>query len=89
MDKKIRLLEAAGKHDQALALCLSYEPGGSNATFAEFDKALDINTRAYQRFDREGVSNLRVFDWLIPGFAFIAACLAFGGFWPRIREYTT
>ena len=93
VDKKIRLLEAAGRHDQALALCLSYAPGGSNATFGEFDQALDkvldINTKAYEQFDSAGIANLRVFDWLIPGFAIIAACLAFAGFWPRIREYAT
>ena len=93
VDKKIRLLEAGGHHDQAVALCLSYKPGGSNAAFEEFDKALekvlDINTKAYEQYDSEGVGDLRVFNWLIPGFAIIATCLASGGFWPRIKEYAT
>ena len=93
VDRKIRLLEAEGHHEQAVALCLSYQPGGSNAAFEEFDRALekvlDINTGAYEQYDREGVGNLRVFNWLVPGFAIIAACLAFGGFWPRIKEYAT
>ena len=92
-DQKVRLLEAAGHHDQAVALCLSDKPGGSNAAFEAFDQALDevlnINIKAYERYDSEGVGNLRVFNWLIPGFAVIAACLACGGFRPRIKEYAT
>ena len=93
VDKEIRRLENAGRHGQAVALCLSDAPGGSNAAFARFDTALDkvlgINVAAFQRFADEGAGALRGFDWLIPGFAVAAALLVCGGFWPRIREYRT
>lgn len=91
VDKEIRRLENAGQHGRAVALCLSYAPGGSNAAFGRFDAALDkvlsINEAAFRRFAAEGTGVLRVFDWLIPGFALVAALLVCGGFWPRIKEY--
>ena len=93
VDKEIRRLENAGQHAQAVALCLSYSPGGSNAAFERFDAALDkvlnINVAFFHRFADDGESVLRVFDWLIPGFAMAVALLVGVGFWPRIQEYRT
>ena len=90
VDREIRRLENTGQHDRAVALCLSDAPGGSNAAFARFDAALDkvlgINVDYFHRFADEGRAALRVFGWLIPGFA-AAALLVCAGFWPRVREY--
>jgi hypothetical protein len=92
VDQTIRRLENAGRHDAAVALCLSYAPGGSNATFAAFDAALDrvlvINQHAFEENTRDGVQNLTRFDLLIPAFGVLAAAAAGAGFWPRIREYS-
>ncbi len=93
VDREIRRLENTGQHARAVALCLSDAPGGSNAAFARFDAALDkvlgINVAFFQRFAGEGTGALRVFDWLIPGFAVAGVLLVCGGFWPRIKEYRT
>ncbi len=91
VDKEIRRLEDAGRHQEAVRLCLSYAPGGSNAAFSRFDAALDkvlgINVDAFEQSARQGMDNLTPFNWVIPGFSVLTAFSVCAGFWPRIREY--
>jgi len=90
-DAKIRELEEAGQHGEAVRYCLSSAPGESNWAFDQFDaalgKVLDINDRAFADISARGFEEL---DGM--GAFTLAACLlipvtAFLGLRPRLREY--
>lgn len=91
VDEKIRALEKAGKHDQAVALCLGTKPGESNWAFDQFDKALGktikINGDALDYAQRNGYGVLDWATYLSPAAAVGIALLAFLGLWPRLKEY--
>jgi hypothetical protein len=90
-DQKIRQLESSGRHDEAVAFCLSYKPGDSNWAFAQFDAALDktlnINIGEMDRDTELGFADLRLLPYIAPLVAFLIACLTFVGLRPRMREF--
>ncbi|GAX55749.1 hypothetical protein [Streptomyces olivochromogenes] len=90
-DRKIRALFAQGKEREAVAFCMGWEPGTSNAHFGAWmtalDQVTDINRRHYTASVRAGRS--AVAD-LLPGAlgALIsAAALTALGLRPRLAEF--
>ncbi len=90
-DKRIRDLENGGRHDAAIAFCVSMAPGDSNYAFSEFDKALgktlDINRHAFDDAVAQGFRDLNGMELLCALVAGGIAVLAFIGLRPRLREY--
>ena len=90
-DQKIRSLEKAGRHDAAVAFCISMSPGNSNWAFDQFDKALgktlDINQRAFDGAVAQGFQDLRGAEWLGTVLIVGVAALGYLGLRPRLREY--
>ncbi len=91
IDKQIRKLEATGKHDQAVQLCIGAGANESNAAFDRFDQALSkvvqINRDEFDRVISEGDAMLRRAEVLDPAFAIAIALLAWLGLRPRLKEY--
>jgi hypothetical protein len=91
IDAKIRELEKSGQHDQAIKLCLSYEPKGSKFTFTRFDDALGRTlTINQEHFDREVKNAFRDLSGLdveanIAGL--LLAVLVYLGLRPRMAEF--
>jgi hypothetical protein len=91
IDRKIRDLERAGRHTEALALCVGTAPGQSDWAFARFDaallKVLDINERAFTRQIERAFAYLAWVQWALGFVALAVAALCWLGLQPRIREY--
>ncbi|MET7897526.1 hypothetical protein [Streptomyces mirabilis] len=90
-DRKIRALLAQGKEREAVAFCMGWEAGTSNAHFGAWmtalDQVTDINRRHYTASVRAGRS--AVAD-LLPGALgalFSAAALTALGLRPRLAEF--
>jgi hypothetical protein len=90
-DQKIRGLEKAGRHEAAVAFCISMAPGDSNWAFDKFDKALgktlDINQRAFDGAVAQGFQDLRGVEWLGSVLIVSVAALGYMGLRPRLKEY--
>jgi hypothetical protein len=91
IDREIRALEQAGRHQEAVDLCLGTAEGQSNWAFAQFDATLgrliEINQREFGRAIDTGVGALAGFDLLGPIAAIMIALLAWLGLRPRLAEY--
>ena len=91
IDGKIRELERAGKHREAIVLCMGTAQGQSNWSFDRFDKALgatlDINQAAFDDAVRKGFAALGGLEVKLSVLAAAIAILIFLGIGPRIREY--
>jgi hypothetical protein len=91
IDQRIRGLENAGKHDDAIELCIGDRPDESNAIFAKFDeelgRVLQINRAALDAKVEEGDAGLKSAEGIAPVLAAIIAALGFFGIRPRLREY--
>ena len=91
IDAKLRALENAGKHKEAIALCIGNDPGKSNWAYTQFDDALDktlkINQTEFDLNINEATNILQPFDIINPLALIIVVALAFAGMWPRMREY--
>src|SRR5271165_4589534 len=91
IDADIRKLENDGKHKEAIALCLSTSPGGSNYVFAQFDDALkktiDINQAQFDEKIADGINAFAGFQWIHYVAALLLCGLIAAGIWPRIQEY--
>ncbi len=91
IDTEIRKLEHNNMHDAAIALCLSYNPGGSNYVFGAFDKKLEkliaINQNQFDHAMDGAINALAPFHWMTPGLLVLMTALTAAGFWPRIKEY--
>jgi hypothetical protein len=91
LDAKLRELENAGDHAEAVRFCVSMKPGESNWAFFQFDAALGrwlaINEGRMQRYTAAGFADVALLPYLALAMALaIAALLAFG-FQARLREY--
>jgi hypothetical protein len=90
-DRKIRELENAGRHEAAVAYCISMAHGDSNWAFDQFDRALgktlDLNRHAFDFAVERGFGALNGMEILCPLAGLSIAALAFAGLRPRIREY--
>src|SRR5262249_53825154 len=91
IDRQIRSLEQAGKHQDAVALCTGYEEGQSNWAFVRFDsalgKTLDINQTAFDRAIDAGFDAMRPYTLAGPLVALTIAVLVWLGLRPRMNEY--
>ncbi len=92
IDTRIRALEQAGKHTDAVELCIGTRPDESNAAFDRFERALQettaINRAAFDAVVDKGDLGLKRAEWLDPAFAIAIALLAWLGLRPRLREYS-
>ncbi len=91
IDTKIRALETAGRHREAIDLCIGTKEGESNWAFDQFDtslgKTLEINQT---QFDQEVESMFAALRWLpyLAPFATLAIIfLTAFGLQQRLREY--
>ncbi len=91
IDTRIRSLEAGGRHQEAIDLCIGTKPGESNWAFDQFDsnlgKTLEINQT---QFDQEVASMFAGLLWLpylAPLAALVVIFLTGAGLQPRLREY--
>ena len=91
VDARIRNLEHARRHQEAIELCTGTTEGGADWALARFDKALGrtlaINQSAFDRAVRNGTDALSNLDVKAASVALIVAVLVFVGLAPRIREY--
>jgi hypothetical protein len=91
LDGQIRALERSGQHQQAIDLCIGYQPGQSNWAFAQFDdalgKTLDINQKAFDETISKSFGEMAGLDAIALVAALAIAGLTFAGLWPRIGEY--
>jgi hypothetical protein len=91
IDRRIRDLERAGRHAEALALCVGTAPGQSDWAFQQFDEALvkvlNINERFFAAQIETAFSYLAWIPWASPLVAIAIAALSWLGLQPRIREY--
>jgi hypothetical protein len=91
IDGKIRAYERAGKHADAIELCIGSRDDESNAAFDRFDKALleviAINRKEFDRTVDAGELALIVAGVVLPVACLVIALLALVGIRPRLREY--
>ncbi len=91
IDAEVRRLQNAGKHAEALALCVGTQPGQSNWAYDRFDEALGktiaINHKEFNQAVDHSLGALAPFDYAAPLAALGVAALAFFGVLPRLREY--
>ena len=91
IDRKIRDLERAGRHAEAIALCVGTAPGQSDWAFQRLDKALlkvlDINERFFAAQIESAFSYLAWIQWALALVGIAIAILGWLGLQPRIREY--
>jgi hypothetical protein len=91
IDKKIRSLEKAGKHADAIELCIGTRPDESNAVFGRFDELLEevvtINRKAFDRAIDDADGQLRRAEFFDPMFCASIAALVFFGVRRRLQEY--
>jgi hypothetical protein len=90
-DGRIRSLETAGNHAEAVRFCISMAPGDSNWSYAQFDNALDktisINQQAFDNRIEQGFSRIQGYDIGIPLAILVLGATALIGIRPRLREY--
>ncbi len=91
IDEQIRQLERAGRHQDAINLCIGTSEGQSDWAFEQFDaalrKTLDINQAAFEESVKQGfdaVGNLEIEGCVA---ALAIAVLTVLGLAGRIREY--
>ena len=90
-DRKIRALLAAGRDGQAVAFCMGWEPGTSNAHFGAYTAALgkvtDINRAHFTASADVGRSAVTgLLPW-VGGLLLAAAALTALGLRPRLAEF--
>ncbi|MGW1927726.1 hypothetical protein [Streptomyces sp. NPDC001919] len=90
-DRTVRSLVAGGGEQEAVAFCISWEPGKSNAYFGAWMNALDevtaINSRAFDTAADDGRDALTGrLPWAVAGLI-AAAILAALGLRPRLAEF--
>ncbi len=92
-DRKIRQLETAGNHNEALKLGLGYDPRGSNFSFLKYDDALartlKINQDQLNLASKEAAQAL---EGLIPTSLLVTLLIivcTYIGLSPRLDEYQT
>lgn len=91
VDAQIRALEQAGKHAQAVDLCIGLGDKQSNATFDRFDKALldviALNQREFDLAIASATRSLAIAEYVDPLATLAMIALALLGMRPRLREY--
>jgi hypothetical protein len=90
-DRRVRQIESAGQHQQAVSLSLGTESGQAVWAFNQFDQALattlDINQHAFDASVSQGLSALSGLEIASSIMIAFTAALVILGLAPRIREY--
>jgi len=90
-DAQIRTLERAGRHADAVALCIGAGDTDAGGQLARFDTALGqtitINAQQFQDAIIRGFADLAFVPVATPIIALLIALLAFAGIQARLREY--
>jgi hypothetical protein len=91
VDTKMRSLEKAGKHGDAIELATGSRPDESSAAFDRFDEAvlrtIRINQDEFDAVIASGDRGLKRAEIVDPTLAILIALLAWLGIRPRLREY--
>jgi hypothetical protein len=91
LDARIRQLEIAGRHAEAVRFCLSMKEGESNWAFFKFDESLGnwfkLNEDWMHRYTEAAFSDVAGLQYAAPVVLVLVAILVFIGLRPRIREY--
>jgi hypothetical protein len=91
VDGKIRALEQASRHADAVELCIGTSPDQSNDAFTHFDDALkaviEINRKEFDETIVSGSGALDTALYALPVAALLIAALALLGVRARLREY--
>jgi hypothetical protein len=91
VDRRIRQLEASGRHKEAIELCIGTGEGQSDWVFEGFDKALgltlEVNQLAFDGAVHQGLAAFDRFDIILSTMAAAIAVCIFVGLAVRIREY--
>lgn len=91
IDRKMRDLETAGKHEEAVAIAVGMSKGESNWAFAEFNKNLDatleINRNSFNKDVASALARVSGLPWLNPLVALLIGVAIFLGLRPRIKEF--
>jgi len=91
LDAKIRELELAGRHADAVAFCLSMQEGKSNWAFFKFDESLEhwlqLNEDWMHRYTAAAFSDIAGLQYAAPVLSLLIAVLVFLGLRLRLKEY--
>jgi hypothetical protein len=91
LDAKIRSLENAGRHADAVRLCMGMAPGESNRAFFDFDESLGrwlaINQTWMDRYRDRAFADVESLLLAGPLAMLAVLILTFIGLRPRLREY--
>jgi hypothetical protein len=92
IDGRIRALERAGRHQQAVDLCVGTQSGQSDWAFAQFDaalgKTLDINQKEFDAAVIRGFADLAWLPTVSATAILLITLLAWFGIQPRLHEYS-
>lgn len=92
LDARIRELELAGRHAEAVRFCLSMKEGESNWAFFKFDQSLGnwlkLNEDWMNRYTEAAFADMTGLEYAAPIVSVLVAALAFFGLRSRIREYS-
>jgi hypothetical protein len=92
LDSRIRELELAGRHAEAVRFCLSMNEGESNRAFFKFDESLGnwigLNEEWMRRYTEAAFADMAGLQYAAPIVSVLVAALAFFGLRSRIREYS-
>jgi len=90
-DRRMRELERAGNHAEAIKVCMGYEPGRVKSAFEQFNEALGRGLAINQEhFDLQIISatdDLKGLGRLSQMFAIVIILCVYLGLSPRLREY--
>jgi hypothetical protein len=91
IDKQIRQLNRSGKVAEAIALCISTNPGGSNWAFNRYKKLQaelrELNQKEFDKNIKAGNNKLENFEIIASIALGSVAILTLAGLRPRLMEY--
>src|SRR5262249_37110024 len=92
LDERIRQLELAGQHDDAIRFCLGMKEGESNWAFFKFDESLrnwlNLNQDWMDRYTQSAIQDTAGLQYSAPIVSIAITIIVFFGLRPRIREYS-
>ncbi len=92
LDARIRELEKAGNHAEAVRFCLSMKEGESNWAFFKFDESLSkwfkLNEDWMYKYTDMAFADIAGLQYIAPIASLLIALLVFLGLRPRMREYS-
>ena len=91
LDARVRELELAGNHADAVAFCLSMQEGKSNWAFFKFDESLghwlQLNEDWMHRYTEAAFTAIAGLQYAAPVLSLLIAVLVFLGLRLRLKEY--